>query len=61
MITLVIMNKNDSGSVTGDTTVSVQFLADQCKKSDLNVSTVWVSEYNQDFIMISKERMSFKV
>ena len=49
MITLVIMNKNDSGSVTGDATVSVQFLADQCKKSDLNVSMVWVSEYNKDF------------
>jgi len=42
MITLVVMNKEDGGSVTGDATVGVQFLADQCKKNELNVSSVWV-------------------
>lgn len=41
VITLVVMNKNDEGSVTGDATVGVQFLADQCMKNN-NVSSVWL-------------------
>lgn len=41
---MVVMNKNDDGKVTGDATVGVHFLADQCKQSDLNVSSVWVSK-----------------
>ena len=39
MITLVVMNKVDT-KVTGDATVGVQFLADQCKAS--GVASIWV-------------------
>jgi len=41
MITLVVMNKVDT-KVTGDATVGVQFLADQCKASGTGVSSIWL-------------------
>ena len=41
MVSMVVMNKIDS-KVTGDATVGVHFLAEQCKMSDANVSSIWV-------------------
>lgn len=46
MITLVVMNKVDT-KVTGDATVGVQFLADQCKAS--GVASIWVGEISRHF------------
>ena len=41
VITVAVMSKHDN-KLVGDCSVGVQFLADQCKKSGIGVSSVWV-------------------
>ena len=41
MINVAVMSKFDN-KLIGDVTFGVEFLADQCKKSDNGVSSIWV-------------------